>query len=173
MAIASFVFVTLSSALFCLCFSTPVLGSLLKGIVVWSLWQQFFLYFNLKQKNSFYKQCWSDMVSILKIVIGKQFIRKTCNCVTKKRTYVNKGSNLLTVLLLIPLNRLPCSSYWSESRELCQQVDALERFWAFGCDATIPRVNTNNVECNLQGFSPAITNEIKLETIYLDLDLKC
>ena len=36
MAIASFVFVTLSSALFCLCFSTPALGNLLKGIVIWS-----------------------------------------------------------------------------------------------------------------------------------------
>jgi len=52
-----------------------------------------FFYFN------FYKQCWSYIVSIQKYFFGKNSIRKNFlfykKCVTEKKTYLNKGCNLL------------------------------------------------------------------------------
>ena len=69
-------------------------------------------------------------------------------CVTEKRIYVNKGCNLLnsyllTVLLLIPFNKLPCASFrlhysenHQESVDVCgvcgyvvENSKALELHW--------------------------------------------
>ena len=80
-------------------------------------WSNTFSLFQLETKTTFYKTCWTYLVSIQKIIFQKKkSYKETCNfepfcCVIYWENNVSKQIEipyLLTVFLSIPLNKLPC-----------------------------------------------------------------